>query len=383
MMGIRRHLSNLSCRIIAATLPKAQRHWARAIRAETDKIVDDGSALSFAAGAMFGILRDIILTQFRTQRTTGGPAMALINTIRSNPQRLGILCAFMATMLGMVYLVLAGAPYAMIAINLGALVLGLTLLAPINGIADASKSTAGYAAIIAALLILATSLFGQSVDGAARWVSLGRLSVQPSLILLPVVLLTFVRTRTWLSTGAAMVSALAVAIQPDRAMASVMMVALTLFAIMRVSRVGLAAAFAGWLAFIITLIRPEDQPAVPFVDQIIFTSFDVNLLAGLAVLGGLCVLLVPAIAAITQRSGDKEICLIFGVIWLTIILAAVIGNFPTPVVGYSGSAILGYVLSLAALPRKQLVTEAAANGADDAPKEPHNVDPLLMGVLAD
>lgn len=33
-------------------------------------------------------------------------------------------------------------------------------------------------------------------------------------------------------------------------------------------------------------------------------------------------------------------------------MAAALGNYPTPIVGYGGSAIIGYVLSLLALPKR-------------------------------
>lgn len=32
-------------------------------------------------------------------------------------------------------------------------------------------------------------------------------------------------------------------------------------------------------------------------------------------------------------------------------MAAALGNYPTPIVGYGGSAIMGYALSLLALPK--------------------------------
>ena len=36
------------------------------------------------------------------------------------------------------------------------------------------------------------------------------------------------------------------------------------------------------------------------------------------------------------------------------LLASALGNYPTPLLGYGGSGILGYLLCLAALPRQGL-----------------------------
>lgn len=42
-------------------------------------------------------------------------------------------------------------------------------------------------------------------------------------------------------------------------------------------------------------------------------------------------------------------------------MAAALGNYPTPIVGYGGSAVIGYVFSLLALPK--LVMVGAGNGS--------------------
>jgi hypothetical protein len=76
----------------------------------------------------------------------------------------------------------------------------------------------------------------------------------------------------------------------------------------------------------------------------------VHPLAGLAVVGGALLLAVPAIPGrkLDSRNGDS--CSVFGTAWLAVVLAAALGSSPTPLVGYSGSAVLGYLLSLAFLP---------------------------------
>jgi hypothetical protein len=91
-------------------------------------------------------------------------------------------------------------------------------------------------------------------------------------------------------------------------------------------------------------------PAVPFVDGILFTSFSVHPLAGAAILLGLGLLVLPAIAGRFMDPANDGACRVFGAIWIGGIAAAALGNYPTPVVGYGGSAILGYVLSLSVFP---------------------------------
>ncbi len=98
-------------------------------------------------------------------------------------------------MLGVVYMAVAGAPMRYLGINLSALAMGLTMLALLCRIMAAGQRWTDGAIMTMAGALLATALFGSQVDGAARWVSLGGLAIQPSLILLPVMLAAFSPTN--------------------------------------------------------------------------------------------------------------------------------------------------------------------------------------------
>eukprot|EP00741_Cyanophora_paradoxa_P009042 tig00001467_g8755.t1 len=87
-----------------------------------------------------------------------------------------------------------------------------------------------------AYMAIGARLLGVSNEGATRWISIYGLSIQPSLVLVPVLAIGFAA--------------------PDRAMAG-----------------ALAAGLAA-------LALPDVQPAMPFVDQILFTAFAVHPLAG-------------------------------------------------------------------------------------------------------
>ena len=67
-------------------------------------------------------------------------------------------------------------------------------------------------------------------------------------------------------------------------------------------------------------------------------------------LAGAVLMLVPAIAGYFRDPDNRPLYAVFGAVWLAVILAAALGNYPTPLVGYGGSAILGYLLSLLGLP---------------------------------
>jgi hypothetical protein len=150
-------------------------------------------------------------------------------------------------------------------------------------------------------------------------------------------------------------------------MAGMLALALAALATARRDVLSVTALLAALVAFAATLARPDRLPASPFVDGILYTSFAVHPLAGAAIVLGLCLLVLPAIAG---RFGDREddaARRVFGALWIAGIAAAALGNYPTPVVGYGGSAILGYVLSLSAFPpRRAAVRPSAAERSADA-----------------
>lgn len=279
-------------------------------------------------------------------------------TIR-RPRALGIACAAGAVALGLFYLTLAGAPLRYLGINVGALAIGLAMSAMLGSVPGDGRRWTGGTTIAIAVALLATALLGTKAEGVARWVYVAGLVVQPSLILLPVTLVAFARDRTATATVGVVAAALAIALQPDRAMAGMLVLGLVVLAALRRDRfvtVALAAAVAGFAA---TLARADALPAMPYVERVLSSSFDAHLAAGVAVWTGSALLLVPAIVGWRRDTENRAAYATFGAVWLAAILAAAVGNYPTPLVGYGGSAIIGYVLSLLGLPRVAGVEGAA------------------------
>ena len=327
--GLRRGLADFTCRALQATLPPSLQSWGWAVRCETAGIPDDTQALLFALDSVRGLMPRAIVPCLLH------PFAALIGAVS----------------LGLAYMAIADAPKRYLGINIGALVIGLMVLALFGRTMIAGRQWGSRAITAMAGALLATALLGEKVDGIARWVNLGGLAVQPSLILLPVMLVAFARTRSLLSTIGIIAAATAMAIQPDRAMAGMLAAGLAVLAIMRPGKHVTSAFGASFTGFVATLVRADALPAAPYVDQILYSAFDVHLAAGAAVLGGSVLLLVPAIVGWFRNPANRATYAVFGAVWFAAILAAALGNYPTPIVGYGGSAIIGYALSLLALPK--------------------------------
>ena len=361
-LRLRRRFAALTCRALQAALPAHMQSWGWAIRHEVAEIPDDSRALLFAVGAACGLAPPALLGRLlhsfaalagsRGLSSGGTIIVAMHDKMVSRPRALGIACAIGAVALGLAYMGLAGAPGRYLGVNAGALIIGLVMLALAGRMMPDAGRWPGTATMTMAGLLLATGLFGESVEGAARWVKLGGVAVQPSLILVPVMIIAFARSRNALSTAGMIVAALALSIQPDRAMAAALTAGLTILAVMRRDRfvvLALAGSIAGFSA---TLVRADTLTAAPYVDQVLYSSFDVHPIAGAAVLGGSMLLLVPAMTGWARDAEYRHVYAVFGIVWLATIFAAALGNYPTPIVGYGGSAIIGYVLSLTILPKR-------------------------------
>jgi hypothetical protein len=284
----------------------------------------------------------------------------------------GMVCALAAAGCGIFYLVAAGAPARYVVVNAVAALLGIVAL---RGFAGAGARTERFTGLALAMLgasLLATALLGASPEEASRWIWVGPLSVQVSLVVLPFMIVGFARHPDALGTVGLAVAAAALALQPDRAMAGVLALGMTILAMTKPGGFSIAALAAAIIGFAVSFARPDTLPAVPYVDQILFTSFGVHLLAGAAVLLGSLLLLMPSIVGWHGDRAHRHVHLVFGAVWLGCLLAAALGNYPTPVVGYGGSAILGYFLSLSFLPThgRAASRDAVARAEGDGARPP-------------
>lgn len=385
MNGLALRLASGMLSAASGLLPRHLAAWPRAMRRELAELPTDRAALAFAAGCVRAMLAVSLAERLRplagavrfllsplSPSTWSHPTM---NSISARPRLIGLACAAGAVAAGLAYMSAAGAPSAYLLVNLAALLLGAAAWLGLGRAAASGLAGAGAATLLMAALLLATALFGAVADGASRWVRIGPISLQVSLILVPAMVVLHARRPDAAGTVALALAALALAMQPDRAMAGVLAAALVALAAARPSRLSILAAAASGAAFGWTLLKPDRLPAVPYVDGILYSAFDVHPLAGAAITLGAAALLLPAIVGAAAGGADRRAYLGFGACWAGVLAAAVIGNYPTPLVGYGGSAVLGYLLSVALLPngaRRTVAGSAAASPAgDDASRDPH------------
>jgi cell division protein FtsW (lipid II flippase) len=211
-----------------------------------------------------------------------------------------------------------------------------------------------------AAILLATALFGVEQGEARRWLQFGPLRIQPAFILLPLIVMTYARNAAdrWLSVGIAL-AILAMALQPDRSMA--MLLALALPAIWINSggwHNGLltGAAVIGTVA---AWLQPEPRDIVPFVENVIGSSFATGWQFGLIAVTGAAAMLAPMFVRPAPPGPELQGHVLFGVCWAPALVNGTLAPYPTPLIGFGASAIIGYFRSIAALRKSHHRNESA------------------------
>lgn len=340
-----RGIANRLLRCLIGLAPDRMRDWAEAVRAETETIDDDREAVHFAFETGGGLALTFLWARLGDafSFSPDGPA----------PRLAAAFAAIVAVAIGVAHLCVAGAPFSMIVVNIASLIVGLVMLAGATRWHLLPRDSHGPPMVIMAGLLVLTSMFGIASQGVARWVAVGSLMVQPSLILLPALIMIYARDSTGAGVAAIIVAAAAMALQSDRAMAGAMFAGMAVLWIWRRNRQVAVALAASGTSFLITFARTDSMPPARFTEGVLISSWQSHPLIGLAVAVGAAMLLLPCAVSRGNRNIASERCAVFGAIWLAIILAAVLGNYPAPLVGYGGSAIIGYLLSACMLPPKQ------------------------------
>lgn len=242
---------------------------------------------------------------------------------------------------GLAYLAAFGAPARLIAINGGALVIALGWI--LWGRLPASfEARIGIAALAVAALFLPL-LTGPEAGGVSRWLPAGPVQLHAGTLLLPLVIVIAAREAR---LGAALLAlaGTALALQPDAgALAGLAAASAALAGARRSIVLALVAVAAGALAAV-TFDAGTLGPQV-FTESVLPQVWQAAPWQALA----LAVLLfVGAPWLLVTGTRDRAEGLALAGLLTGIALAALLGPFPWPLIGYGASPILGFGIALGA-----------------------------------
>lgn len=242
---------------------------------------------------------------------------------------------------GLVWMGFAGAPRAYLAVNAGALALGLTWIG--FGRLPARAGPRRVLAIVLVVLLALPLVTGPEVNGVARWLPLGPFPLHAGMLALP--LLAVLAARAGEDAPALLITAvLAALLQPDAASGLALTFACVgLHHVRQDWRVGLVA-IVGFFAAIAAALRGE-LAAEPFVERVLVVlAFDQPLAAlalFAALLSGFFLMLFAVDLPRAARFALAGTLFGFSV-------AALMSNYPSALIGFGAAPILGYALALSA-----------------------------------
>lgn len=253
--------------------------------------------------------------------------------------------ASLAVGIGCLLLVSLDAPARMPIINGAAFLVGMAASAVLLAAMRRSPRTGDLLLCLAGAVVPLVALLGERADGVARWVVLSGLTIQPALIMAPLVAVGFASSPRPARAAAVAVAATGCVLQPDLGAASMLASGVTATALVTRSGQAAAAAVIALAGVALCAIRPVSLPPVPFVEQIVPTAFAAGAAPTILALGGIAAMFLPAVIL---RNEVRNVALAaWSAAWAGGLVAALLGPYPTPVIGFGGSAVVGYIVSAA------------------------------------
>lgn len=253
---------------------------------------------------------------------------------------ISILSLAFPVLAGIAYLALAGAPSPYWVTNGLALLLSSAAVLSLPAIESAKARR--FATITLIALLFVPLVTGPAINGIARWLPLGGFVLHSGALALPALAVLAARDEDY-APPILLAALLAASLQPDAALGlAVMFAAVGLYNATRDWRLVPVAAVA-FFASMIAGLRGE-LPAQPFVERVLVRlAMETPLAAfglALALLG--CFLLLAHALPAPKPTRHALAGSLFG-----FSLAALVSNYPSVLIGYGATPILGYGLALA------------------------------------
>lgn len=335
---LRLGLAALLLRATARLLPGAQRDWVRAMRSEVLAIDDPHEALAYAWGCFCTALQ----LQARAQAAAA-----------TRPDHLGLLCASATVLCGVAFMATQAAPKAYAWINGLSLALAWASFAVLpRRRLQQDAAWRAWAAFALGSLLLAVALAPSPAGMPAGWLSIGPVAVQPVWLLGPALWGVSARLAPAgphepMQQAAPRLAGLWMGQLALLAQAQVGLLLLTALLLgrrawRRRSWAEAGEALVAGLMAAAALPRWTAPPPRPFVDEVLQQAFTQRTGLGFVLAAAWLTLLLPGLAHRRARE--------HGLVWLALIALSLPGWLPAPLLGFGGSFILGYALSLAVLP---------------------------------
>ncbi len=265
-------------------------------------------------------------------------------------------CSLAVVLMGSLISYLHGIGLFVFAPNLLAIGVGVIGYSFLRKKADFILKNSFSMACTAVFLILLT-LFTQGLDSVHRWLPLGSMRLNVSMILTPLVLFHVHEEGSLRSFVLALILSCLFVLQPDAGQASAFAFAMGVICyfcheLNRPKRQGSMALIA--VLTIAAWMRPDALLPVAHVERIFHLAYEQGLLLFLSAIASIGLLFYPFFDRDSRKDDSPRFTLLitFVAYFVGCFVVTEIGYFPVPVIGAGASPVLGWFLMLGILHSK-------------------------------
>ena len=251
-----------------------------------------------------------------------------------------------AVLLGLAVQHRLGAPASGLMVQAAGALLGAVLFVALSRVHAPRRVSVAFGLAVLLAFITLPLVVGPELAGARRWLLLGPISIQPSMILLPLVIWLVAGPRPGVDKSLLILATGGVlALQFDAAALTGLTLAWLAGHARSARRSEVHVQGVAFSLAILTVwawMRPDALPSVAWVEQVLPNAWGLGLWTG--VMASLAAILVLTPLIVLARGSQAALSL--AAFYVGLVGAALVGNYPLPVVGLGASLVLGWLMAL-------------------------------------
>lgn len=204
--------------------------------------------------------------------------------------------------------------------------------------------------ILISILFILLTFISAGMEGVHRWVSVGIIRFNVSMIVLPIIIISTWRllqaNQLWVAVITTLAVAILMLVQPDASQLTGFTIPMMVLLYNKLDKKLLSLFTLGILTVLIILswVFLDNLPAVAYVEEIVGLLANMGLLWLVLGVISLVILPVPFIFFPPKNLILPSVCL--GLYFIIVLISTLFGNFPVPLMGYGISPIIGYYISV-------------------------------------